>query len=378
MPPRPTRQPPTRTRSTVSSLVILLIAGTILGTPACSVTRGSKGRKQPAPAPQPSGAGYPGFGFRTTGGAGRPVLTVTTLADSGPGSLRDALSKADRDGGTIRFAVGGEIALLSGLDVPNRVTIDGSSAPAPGITLLGERAGAGGTGVLNLYQGNVIVRGLRIRNAMNDGIHIVPRRGEAIANIVVDHCSITSSDDGGIDITGRSGFQVTDVTIVSNYLAGNGGPCDKGMCGGGSLAKYGVTRLSYYYNFWDKNLRRTPSISGDAVIADVRYNVVRAPVQGGIQIRDGARANLVGNVLLGRKATVAVKLWGGQAYVRDTPSDLGAGGIAQPLAVPHPPAPKPAAAVMSNAGAMPRDQLDAYFVDVATTLDQVRAKRPAR
>jgi hypothetical protein len=33
---------------------------------------------------------------------------------------------------------------------------------------------------------------------------------------------------------------------------------------------------------------------------------------------------------------------------------------------------------MGNAGAMPRDQLDAYFVDVATTLDQVRAKRPAR
>jgi len=358
----------------VSSLVLLLI----MGTPACSVTKGAKGRKQAAPVAQPAGAGYPGFGYRTTGGAGRRVFSVTTLADSGPGSLRDALSKADRDGGTIRFAVGGEIALLSGLDVPNRTTIDGSSAPAPGITLLGERAGAGGTGVLNLYQGNVIVRGLRIRNAMNDGIHIVPRRGEAVANIVVDHCSITSSDDGGIDITGRNGLQVTDVTIISNYLAGNGGPCAKGMCGGASLAKYGVTRLSYYYNFWDKNLRRTPSISGDDVIADVRYNVVRAPVQGGMQIRDGARANLVGNVLIGQKATVAVKLWGGQAYVRDTPSDLGKGNIAQPLAVPHPPEAKTAAAVMSNAGAMPRDQLDAYFVDVATTLDQVRAKRPAR
>jgi hypothetical protein len=262
------------------------------------------------------------------------------------------------------------------LDVPNRTTIDGSSAPAPGITLRGERAGAAGTGVLNLYQSNVIVRGLRIRNAMNDGIHIVPRRGETIANIVVDHCSITSSDDGGIDVTGRGGFQVTDVTIVSNYLAGNGGPCGKGMCGGGSLAKYGVTRLSYYYNFWDKNLRRTPSISGDDVVADLRYNVVRSPVQGGIQIREGARANLVGNVLMGPKATVAAKLWGGNAYVRDTRTDLsGSGNIAQ-LPVPHPPAPKTAAAVMSGAGAMPRDRLDTYFVDVATTLAQVRAQPP--
>ena len=307
------------------------------------------------------------------------MFTVTTLADSGPGSLRDALSKADRDGGTIRFAVGGEIALLSGLDVPNRTTIDGSSAPAPGITLLGESAGAGGTGVLNLYQSNVIVRGLRIRNGMNDGIHVVPRLGETVENIVVDHCSITGSHDGGIDITGRGGFQVTDVTIVANYLAGNGGPCAKGMCGGGSLAKYDVNRVSYYYNFWDKNLRRTPSLSGDDLAADVCYNVVRAPVQGGIQIRDGARANLIGNVLLGPKATVAAKLWGGHAYVRDTPSDLGDGGdLGRPMEIPHPPAPKTAEAVMSNAGAMPRDRLDAYFVDVAATLDQVRAKRPAR
>ena len=207
-------------------------------------------------------------------------------------SLRAALSRADHTGGTIRFTVGGNIALLSGLDVPNRTTIDGSSAPAPGITLLGESAGAGGTGVLNLYQSNVIVRGLRIRNGMNDGIHVVPRRGETVENIVVDHCSITGSHDGGIDITGRGGFQVTDVTIVANYLAGNGGPCAKGMCGGGSLAKYGVNRLSYYYNFWDKNLRRTPSLSGDDLAADVCYNVVRAPVQGGIQIRDGARTTL--------------------------------------------------------------------------------------
>ena len=375
MSPPMTNPSPTHVRAIVSSLVILLM----MSTPACSATGGSKGRKQATPAAQPSAGGYPGFGFRTTGGAGRPVITVTTLADSGPGSLRAALSRADHTGGTIRFTVGGDIALLSGLDVPNRTTIDGSSAPAPGITLLGESAGAGGTGVLNLYQSNVIVRGLRIRNGMNDGIHVVPRLGETVENIVVDHCSITGSHDGGIDITGRSGFKVTDVTIISNYLAGNGGPCAKGMCGGGGLANSGVNRLSYYYNFWDKNLRRTPSLSGDDLAADVCYNVVRAPVQGGIQIRDGARANLIGNVLLGPKATVAAKLWGGHAYVRDTPSDLGDGGdLGRPMEIPHPPAPKTAEAVMSNAGAMPRDRLDAYFVDVAATLDQVRAKRPAR
>lgn len=349
----------------------------VVATPACSVARGKRPAR-PGATPAPSGAGYPGFGFKTTGGAGRPVFTVTTLADSGPGSLRAALSKAERQGGTIRFAVGGEIVLGSGLDTPNNTTVDGASAPAPGITLRGERAGARGTGVINLYESNVIVRGLRIRNAMNDGVHVVPRRGP-IANIVLDHCSITNSDDGGIDITGRNGLPVADVTIIANYLAGNGGPCPKGMCGGASLVKYGATRVSYYYNFFDKNLRRTPAISGADAVADVRYNVVREPVQGGMQIREGATANLVGNTLIGPKATVAVKLWGGRAHVKDTRTDLGdGGGIARPLPVPNPPQPRTPAAVMSEAGAMPRDALDAWYVDVATTLEQVRAKTVAR
>lgn len=48
-----------------------------------------------------------GFGARTPGGKGGRVLTVTTLADSGPGSLREAVST--KDPRTIRFQVAGEI-----------------------------------------------------------------------------------------------------------------------------------------------------------------------------------------------------------------------------------------------------------------------------
>ncbi len=304
---------------------------------------------------------------------------MTTLADSGAGSLRDALKKAARAGGTIRFAVGGGIRLESGLDVPERTTIDGSSAPAPGITLWGAKTGAAGTGVVNLYESNVVLRGLRIRDARNDGVHIAPRRRGAIANLVVDHCSITNSRDGGIDITGRAGLPVTDVTIVANYIAGNGGPCDKGLCGGGSLADHGATRLSYYFNFWDKNLRRTPSVSGADAVADVRHNVVRATEQGGIQIRDGARANLVGNTLEGpRGSTAAVQLWGGRAHVDETPSDVSKQSAIPALPVPNVPPARAAAVVMRDAGALPRDAMDTFFVDTATTLEQLKAHAAAR
>src|SRR5262245_33195373 len=174
-------------RTTIAPLVLLLAAATTV----CSAPRR---KRPPAPPSRASSPAYPGFGFRTTGGAGRPVLTVTTLADSGPGSLREALARADPDGGTIRFAVGGGIKLQSGLDVPGRTTVDGSSAPAPGITLWGENAGAAGTGVVNLSESNVVLRGLRIRDGMNDGVHIAPKR-QAVENLVVDHCSIAHNQD---------------------------------------------------------------------------------------------------------------------------------------------------------------------------------------
>jgi hypothetical protein len=347
----------------------------VLAAPACSLAKGKPAPRRPAAArPRAVAPAYPGFGYKTTGGTGRPVFTVTTLADAGPGSLRDALARAGRDGGTIRFAVGGGIDLASGLDVPGRTTIDGSSAPPPGITLWGQRAGAAGTGVLNIFEGNVIVRDLRIRDGMNDGVQIAPKRRQPVSNVVIDHCSITNSADGGIDITGRNGLPVTDVTIIGNYLAGNGGPCPKGMCGGGSLAKYGIDRVSYYYNFWDKNLGRTPAVSGDCV-ADIRYNVVRSPVQGGIQVRDGARANVIGNTLLGTKATIATSVFGGHAHLEDEPREPSAiSDIVQPVTVPRLPPAKPPATIMSDAGALPRATADSYYIDVATTLDQVKAK----
>ena len=360
-------------RTIVAPVLLLLVAAT----PACSATRAR--RPHAASPSRATNQAYPGFGFETTGGSGRSTFTVTTLADSGAGSLRDALEKAARDGGTIRFALGGGIRLQSGLDVPGRTTIDGSSAPAPGITLWGARTGAGGTGVVNLYESNVVLRGLRIRDGMNDGVHIAPRQRRPVTSIVVDHCSITNNRDGGIDITGRENLPVTDVTILGNYIAGNGGPCEKGLCGGGSLATHGATRLSYYFNFWDKNLRRTPSVSGENAVADVRYNVVRATVQGGIQIRDGARANLVGNTLEGpRGVMAAVELWGGRAHVDETPSDVTGQSAIAALAVPHVPPARAAAVVMRDAGARPRDALDTFFVETATTLEQMKARATAQ
>ncbi|RMF69634.1 MAG: hypothetical protein D6742_02215, partial [Cyanobacteria bacterium J069] len=68
------------------------------------------------------------------------IITVTSTADSGAGSLRAAIAQASA-GATIRFAAslkGKTIALTSGqLQINRSITLDGTAAP--GLTLSGDR-----------------------------------------------------------------------------------------------------------------------------------------------------------------------------------------------------------------------------------------------
>ncbi len=307
---------------------------------------------------------YTGFGAAATGGEGRPVLVVTSTADSGIGSIRSALDTAGRiGGGRIVFAVGGDVVLRDSLRVPANVTLDGLTAPAPGITLWGERAPAGG-GVLEIERGNVIVRGLRVRNAVNDGIHITAKDGIDVARVVVDHCSVTNSADGGIDVTGSTGARVRDVTLSWNYLAANGGPCaTKDWCGGAALVKYGVERISIHGNVWDKNLRRNPSIDGTETLADVRGNVVRGYVESGTQLRGGAAGNVVGNFYEGARPLLTA---GASVFVAGNVGAASASvarihDVADPLRIVE------RAQVMASAGAPPSDAIDVAYRDTLAT-----------
>ena len=68
--------------------------------------------------------------FGVSGGAGRPLLTVTNLNGSGAGSLRQAVADAGNGGAWIRFTGGltGTIKLGSTIDLVRDITIDGRGA----------------------------------------------------------------------------------------------------------------------------------------------------------------------------------------------------------------------------------------------------------
>ncbi len=241
-----------------------------------------------------------GFGATTPGGAGGTVVRVRTLSDSGRGSLREALRQGNR---TIVFDVAGEIVLNTHLYVRGAyVTIDGLSAPPPGITLRGHGLIIRG----NRGAHDVIVRGIRVRDSAIDGIQVA----SGAYNVVIDHVSVTGSSDGNIDITEGS----HDVTVSWSIIGNN----KKSM-----LIKYNPARISLHHNVLVGSLERSPLVrisdteTGVATdtTADIRNNVVANWHTGyGTIVWYGPWVNVVNNVYSSGKHRSALRVESARVY----------------------------------------------------------------
>jgi pectate lyase len=185
--------------------------------PSASATPRATTAPSGTPEPTPSIGGGPavGYGAGTTGGAGGRHEIVTTLADSGPGSLRAALEASGPR--IITFDVGGTISLRGSIHVKNPyVTVAGETAPRPGITVRG--------GSLLVRTSEVILRDLRLRpgdqvDDPND-VDALTLNGvnASVSNILVDHVTMLWGPDiGGLAVLG----DVRNVT-VQNSIMGEG------------------------------------------------------------------------------------------------------------------------------------------------------------
>ena len=151
-------------------------------------------------AQTPAFPGAEGAGMYTTGGRGTPgtpttVFEVTNLNDdNNPGSLRYAL-QATASSRTIVFRVSGTIHLNSKLNIRDNTTIAGQTAPGDGICTADYPVVISGN--------NVIVRYMRFRMGdKNQNKGMVDGSGgddsfggTGISNVIVDHCSVSWSDD---------------------------------------------------------------------------------------------------------------------------------------------------------------------------------------
>lgn len=218
--------------------------------------------------PLPAFPGAEGAGANTLGGRGGDVYYVTTLADSGVGSLRDAINTAPNGGRTILFKVSGTIALNSNFQITKpRITIAGQSAPGGGICLK--------NWTLRLNADDLVVRHIRSRLGTD-----AAREDDAITiwggiNVMVDHCSASWSVDEVFSCTGDSDNVTTQWCYVSEAL--DNSIHSKGPHGFGSIIASNLpARISWHHNLYAHNESRNPrpaSYNGSVVSLDLRNNV---------------------------------------------------------------------------------------------------------
>lgn len=121
-----------------------------------------------------------GFGANATGGRGGTVYHVTTLNETGAGSITDACSQSNR---TVVFDVGGVINIVNRINVADNVTLAGQTAPGDGIVLYGFGIITNGA--------NIVVRYLTILgNFVNMPSDKCTITWDGSNNVIYDHCTI--------------------------------------------------------------------------------------------------------------------------------------------------------------------------------------------
>ena len=254
-----------------------------------AIEKGNTWRFRPA---QLAFAGAEGYGRFARGGRGGKVVAVTNLNDSGPGSLREAVTN-DIGPRTIVFNVSGLIQLQSRL-VSNQpyVTIAGQTAPGKGITLKGSSLGLGSSD--NIIQ-NVRVRLGYAYNGDAGGMGLMGN------NNIIDHCSISWTTDEGLSSRNATNITFQRSLISESLNRANHPNYPNGTSEHGFAASIGGKVGSFHHNLLAHNYGRNWSLAGGldpnnffAGNLDITNNVV---YNWGSRTTDGGakEVNFVGN-----------------------------------------------------------------------------------
>lgn len=333
--------------------------------------------------------GADGYGRNAIGGRNGKIMKVTTLADSGRGSLRECIdAKGPR---VCVFTVAGLIRFTSERPVIRNpyITIAGETAPGGGITLSHAGGPRAFTPLTIKKTHNVIVRHIRVRTDLageergaNDGINIADSH-----DVIIDHVSTSWSLDENIGAFGQNNA----ITISYSIFAEGRPKHDK--CALLASDPKGPQNISFVRNLCAHNGDRNPDVNvppGSCV--DVINNVFYNAQSQFTEIWEsygGSPVNVVGNVYrrgpdtnLRMAAAVDRSVKGSQGKAKIYLSDNLNQGVppssptvdaAVVYAPVCPMQSKPVSAekaydrVLSNAGAFPRDAVDQRVVGEVRT-----------
>lgn len=244
--------------------------------------------------------GAMGFGRSAQGGKGGTELLVTSLANSGPGSLREACAVAGPT--IIKFDVEGEIALTDQIQTSGYTTIDNSTSPGDGVVITGGR--------LNPIGSHIIVKGFKSR-AGDNLIGQAPAERDCIgvgdgANIVQHVMIVDCSFAWSVDEIGSVwGSGASDITyqgcIFAEALAKSihTGPEEEHSMG--FIVGGGASRVTVVRCLFASNQHRNPQFNGVLECESINNAIYNYGDNGTQFVPDGSTpttAHAIGNVFL--------------------------------------------------------------------------------
>ena len=344
----------------------------------------------------PAFPGADGFGRNAQGGRGGRIIEVTTLADSGPGSLRACIDAAGprvcifRVGGVIRFTT------IRPIIRNPYITIAGQTAPGGGILLTHSGGKNAFTPLVIKNTHDVIVRHVRVRTdrrgeqrGSNSGFIIENSR-----NVILDHVSSSWAIDENV-----GGYaQNTDITISNSIFAEGIPRHDK--CALLSSDPKGPQRLSFLRNLCAHNGDRNPDVNfAPGSCVEVMNNVLYDAQSQFTEVWEsygGTPVNLIGNYykagpsssgsiaaldrpLIGSKGRARIYQAGNlldgrvTSFTPSAREALVKAPVCRLAAKPIP-AQQAYKLVLAQSGAFPRDAVDARIVgEVRTRTGSIRA-----
>lgn len=216
----------------------------------------------------PAFPGAEGFGAMARGGRGGRVIAVTTLADSGAGSLRAALTATGPR--IVVFRTGGTIELQSDIRITEPyLTIAGQTAPGDGITIKGNNLN---TNLLRVATHDVVIRYLRLRPGASGETLGIGLGTNDTHKVILDHLSVSWAVNENI----TTWYDTHDITIQWSMITEglhnsvhSEGPHSKGLL----LGSEGSYNFSIHHNLFAHNDERNPRMRA-AGMADFTNNVI--------------------------------------------------------------------------------------------------------
>jgi hypothetical protein len=239
----------------------------------------------------PAFPGAEGAGSHSFGGRGGAVFVVTNLADSGPGSFREACEAAGPR--TVIFGTSGIIRLKSPIHIlAPYITIAGQTAPGDGVCIAGRTT--------HVDTHDVIIRYMRFRRGATN---LFDRDdclgGNPIGNVIVDHCSASWGLDENLSMYRHmyrpkegEAWKLPTLNLTIQWCISSEALNKYEHAFGGT---WGGNNTSFHHNLFACNTARNASIGMSYdfnFINNVLFNWRHRTLDGGDQ---GSRVNCVNN-----------------------------------------------------------------------------------